>query len=313
MKLLYAEDNPQDADLTRSHLAEHALEIELQVVSTGAACLEQVQRSPPDLLLLDHHLSDIDGVTLLPQLLRLAPSLPVVIVTGDGDEALVVQALSLGAAHYVPKHDHYLDTLADLLPMVLTEHRLKFSQGLRARQTPQRILYVEHLPMDIDLTLRHFAEAAPHFVVDVVRTCALARTQLNQLPAYDLVLLDLQMPDQNGLDFMREAKYHVQQLPPCIVISGSGSETTALAALKLGATDYIIKRHGYLNELAGRINNAISQAQLSRAYAQLRQLSQAVEQSSESIVITDAEDRIEYVNAAFSRSSGYPREEAIGQ
>ena len=50
-----------------------------------------------------------------------------------------------------------------------------------------------------------------------------------------------------------------------------------------------------------------------QAETQLRQLSQAVEQSSESIMITDAEDRIEYVNAAFTRCSGYPRDEAIGR
>ncbi len=45
----------------------------------------------------------------------------------------------------------------------------------------------------------------------------------------------------------------------------------------------------------------------------LRQLSQAVEQSSESIVITDADDRIEYVNAAFSRNGGYSRDDAASQ
>ncbi len=50
-----------------------------------------------------------------------------------------------------------------------------------------------------------------------------------------------------------------------------------------------------------------------RIEAQLLQLSWAVEQSTESIVITDLEAKIEYVNAAFSRISGYSREEALGQ
>jgi two-component system sensor histidine kinase/response regulator len=45
---------------------------------------------------------------------------------------------------------------------------------------------------------------------------------------------------------------------------------------------------------------------------QLRKLSLAVEQSSESIVITDLQGRIEYVNEAFVQSSGYSRDEAIG-
>lgn len=47
--------------------------------------------------------------------------------------------------------------------------------------------------------------------------------------------------------------------------------------------------------------------------ASLRKLSQAVEQSPESIVITDTAARIEYVNDAFVRTSGFSREEVMGQ
>jgi len=50
-----------------------------------------------------------------------------------------------------------------------------------------------------------------------------------------------------------------------------------------------------------------------RDEAQLRKLAQAVEQSPESIVITDLDGRIEYVNEAFERATGYRRAEAIGQ
>jgi diguanylate cyclase (GGDEF)-like protein/PAS domain S-box-containing protein len=46
---------------------------------------------------------------------------------------------------------------------------------------------------------------------------------------------------------------------------------------------------------------------------QLRKLSQAVEQSSDSIVITDVDARIEYVNEAFVRNTGFSREEALGK
>ena len=49
------------------------------------------------------------------------------------------------------------------------------------------------------------------------------------------------------------------------------------------------------------------------AQSQLRQLSLAVEQSPESIAITDIHARIEYVNESFVRATGYSREEVIGQ
>ena len=49
------------------------------------------------------------------------------------------------------------------------------------------------------------------------------------------------------------------------------------------------------------------------AEEQLRKLSLAVEQSPESILITDIEARVEYVNEAFVQASGYSREECVGQ
>ncbi len=49
------------------------------------------------------------------------------------------------------------------------------------------------------------------------------------------------------------------------------------------------------------------------ALGQLRKLSLAIEQSPESILITDLDARIEYVNEAFVRATGYSRDEAIGQ
>ena len=52
---------------------------------------------------------------------------------------------------------------------------------------------------------------------------------------------------------------------------------------------------------------------LRESQAQLRKLAQAVEQGTEAIIITDTEGRIEYVNEAFVRQSGYARNEVMGR
>ncbi|MDZ5461020.1 PAS domain S-box protein [Azohydromonas lata] len=59
---------------------------------------------------------------------------------------------------------------------------------------------------------------------------------------------------------------------------------------------------------AEQANQALRESQ-----AQLRKLAQAVEQGSEAIIITDTEGRIEYVNEAFTRQSGYARNEVLGR
>jgi DNA-binding response OmpR family regulator len=88
--------------------------------------------------------------------------------------------------------------------------------------------------MDIELTVSRFAEAAPHLVVDMVRSCDAAMPRLAMAHAYDLVLIDLRLRDRSGLD-----------LPPFLIISSQGDGAIAIAARKLGAADYIVKHEGY--------------------------------------------------------------------
>ena len=269
LRILYAEDNPLDADLTRTHFSDHAPEFAIEVVETGQGCLERLAKNHYDLLLLDHHLPDMEGLDVLKTMVHAGALVPVVLVTGAGDESLVVKALRLGAASYVPKLGNYLEPLPDLLRQVIEEHRLKQSQGLLAGVS-RRILYVEHQAMDIELTLQYFAETAPQFEIDVMHSCADALARLAQPPAYDAALIDLRMPDMSGLDFAREARQRRLPLPPFIMISGKGDEVTAIASLKLGAADYEAKREGYLEQLRYTIERAIAHEQLARITTQLR-------------------------------------------
>jgi len=67
--------------------------------------------------------------------------------------------------------------------------------------------------------------------------------------------------------------------------------------------DQLVALEGFIADITER----------KHAEAERERLTRAIEQSGETIVITDAEGSIVYVNPAFTRSSGYTREEAIGQ
>ena len=115
LRVLYADDNAADVDLTRAHLAGHAPDIALDVVDTGRGCLARLEESTYDLLLLDNHLPDMEGVDILRAVIEREVPLPVVMVTGVGDESLVVRVLRLGASDYVPKHGAYWETLPSVV------------------------------------------------------------------------------------------------------------------------------------------------------------------------------------------------------
>jgi len=268
MRVLYAEDYGPDADLTRAHFDVHAPDFRLEIVDTGERCLARLREAEHDVVLLDKQLPDMDAADILKEMAARDIRVPVVIVTGSGDEAVVVQLLRLGAWDYVPKQGHYRDRLPDVLRTVLREYHERHEAWDPVAPRSPRILYVEHNEADIDLTLAHFAAAATHLRVAVVRSSADALARLGR-ETFDLVLADLRMPDMSGLELLRESK-HRGVRAPFILITGRGDEATAVAALKLGAYDYIVKRESYLTQLPHAIDHAIARAELRQTNARLQ-------------------------------------------
>jgi two-component system, OmpR family, KDP operon response regulator KdpE len=73
----------------------------------------------------------------------------------------------------------------------------------------------------------------------------------------DLVLLDLGLPDRDGLDVIREIRSWSQM--PIVVLSARGQEKDKIAALDLGADDYVAKPFA-VGELLARIRAALRRA-----------------------------------------------------
>jgi two-component system, OmpR family, response regulator RegX3 len=69
-------------------------------------------------------------------------------------------------------------------------------------------------------------------------------------PPVDLVLLDLRLPDLDGLDVCRELR--ARSSVPIIVVTARGEEADRVVGLELGADDYVVKPFG-LRELIARI------------------------------------------------------------
>jgi two-component system, OmpR family, response regulator RegX3 len=115
-----------------------------------------------------------------------------------------------------------------------------------------RVLLVEDddgiaLPLEAGLT---------HHGYDVVRVSRGADVAAT-LPI-DIVLLDLGLPDMDGLDVCRSLR-QVDQKLPIIVISARGSEIDRVVGLELGADDYLAKPFG-MRELIARIRAVMRRA-----------------------------------------------------
>ncbi len=77
---------------------------------------------------------------------------------------------------------------------------------------------------------------------------------------YDLLILDYQLGNGSGLDWLKQYR-KVPEFPPTILITGAGNEDIAVKALKLGAEDYIRKGEGFRERLIGAIHEILETLQ----------------------------------------------------
>ena len=102
MKALVVEDNPAMAELVSLCMKDHWPGLEITAVGNGEEGIVAVEADPPDVVILDIGLPDIDGWQVLKRL-RAFSDVPVVVLTGrSGDEDLAA-FLRGGAEDYVTK------------------------------------------------------------------------------------------------------------------------------------------------------------------------------------------------------------------
>lgn len=102
-RVLLIEDNPGDADLVRLRLVESNPMVDVSCVNRLADGIASLKEQPPSLILLDLNLPDSHGAETFRKVLEKAPDVPVVILSGQDDQALAVKALHQGVQDYLVK------------------------------------------------------------------------------------------------------------------------------------------------------------------------------------------------------------------
>jgi PAS domain S-box-containing protein len=123
-----------------------------------------------------------------------------------------------------------------------------------------KVLYIEDNPVDAELTLIELKRQGTKFSVTHVSSIreALALFYDPKQADFDLILTDMNLADGSGLSLLAEIRN--MRVPIAVVmVTGQGDEDTAVAALKAGADDYVIKHKDYLKTLPQTLENALDQ------------------------------------------------------
>jgi PAS domain S-box-containing protein len=317
MKILYIEDNLVDADLTQIELKKHGDKFELTHVESIQEALDLFFKADQvdfDLILTDMNLTDGNGLTLLAQIRNLRLPIAVVLVTGQGDEDTAVAALKAGADDYIIKHKNYLKNL----PQTLENAYAQFKKTKTRVAQPIRVLYGEHNPVDVELTLRHIRAHSPHIQMDVAKD---AKSIIKALDSatdeskYDVLLIDFHLPGMDIQALLQRIMDDPLYMYPVVLITGHGNEETAVNVIKLGVTDYLVKTNGYLFRLPSVLENAKNlyslhqeKEALARSEARFRLLA---ENAQDVIIRLKFEPQLyfDYISPALLAITGYSTEE----
>ncbi len=111
-RILIVDDSPEDRKSLHRFLnrTDEVVYLTFEAES-GEEALSMCESVQPDCILLDYRLPDFDGLELLDELKRRLPHVPIVMMTGQGNEAVAVEAMKRGARDYLIKGKLERDSL----------------------------------------------------------------------------------------------------------------------------------------------------------------------------------------------------------
>jgi GAF domain-containing protein/CheY-like chemotaxis protein len=200
-----------------------------------------------DLAILDMHMPEMDGVELARRARALRPALPLVLFSSIGRREGSDADRLFDAYLSKPIHQsHLFDTLVGLLardavarPAVEQVAKPKIDAGLAARH-PLRILLAEDNVVNQKLALRLLQQMG--YRADLASN-GIEAVESVQRQTYDVVLMDVQMPELDGLDATRRICSLVPpgERPRIVAMTANAMQGDRDACLAAGMDDYVTK------------------------------------------------------------------------
>jgi PAS domain S-box-containing protein len=313
VRVLVVDDSPEDVEAFRRALtAGEAFDV--AEASLGADGLEHCRATPPGCVILDNQLPDMDALEFLEALKggRAEPPVPVVVVTGQGNEALAVRAMRAGARDYLVKGAGGTD--------VRRAVRAAIERHARLPERTYRVLIVDDSPEDRAAYRRRLSQGTERFEFEEAETGD-DGIELCRSFRPDCVLLDYQLPDTDGLEVLTSlARELAAGAFAVIMLTGQGSEAVAVRALKAGAEDYLVKGRG-LDTLPQAVRSAVEKVSLRRRIEEQRvelersrnQLRVTLQSIGDAVIATDPQGHVTFLNAVAEGLTGWTTDDARGR
>jgi two-component system cell cycle sensor histidine kinase/response regulator CckA len=178
-----------------------------------------------------------------------------------------------------------------------------------------RVLLLEDEDAHAEAIRRGLKSSSTHFSIKTVATLREYRESVAADPP-DIALLDMVLPDGDALELLA-APQEVNPFPR-VVMTSHGDEQTAVAAMKAGALDYIVKSPHTFADMPRLVTHAMDHWQLleQRRQAQdLQRISEeryrSVVENANEVIIVAQDGLVKFANRKMEELSGYLRDELL--
>ncbi|MDF5734281.1 MULTISPECIES: ATP-binding response regulator [unclassified Nostoc] len=134
LKILVVDADQEDRMAVRSALTKAGVQMELSEVSDGNDVFSVLNATIYDCVFLDYRLLDQNGLTFIQQLRSSEIKVPLVVLTGEGDEEIAVQLLKAGATDYLLRCRISPETLGQVLRSAIRVYRAEMQVALANQQ-----------------------------------------------------------------------------------------------------------------------------------------------------------------------------------
>ena len=255
-RVLVVDSHGATREMLRRQLETY--QIEVTTVASSSEALACIEKSDFHLALIESDLPTLDGPTLariITQIPRLS-NLPIVFLNGLGHRVDVRGILSAGTLTKPVKQAQLYSALEDTLGQqgkVIPLTESPAGRPAEAGTTALRVLLAEDNPVNQKVALRMLKKLG--FEADVVNN-GLAAVNALDGSQYDVVLMDVMMPEMDGLEATRQIleRHSPERRPRIIALTANAMRGDRERCLKAGMDDYLAKplRVEDLNEALGR-------------------------------------------------------------
>lgn len=242
-RVLVVDDNATNRLILKSQLEQWKLTAVL--ANSGKEALHALDTDKSiDLVLTDMHMPEMDGREFTMAVRERNFTMPVILLSSVGDENGHDRSLFSSILTKPVKQSQLCTHIVDQLKQNNNGHHAPVRNGNAsvlkdlATMYPLRILIVEDNPVNQMLTSRIFDKLG--YATEIASNGYEAIASLQQ-KKFDMVIMDVQMPEMDGLEATRKIRHEMENQPIIIAMTANAMESDRRECIDAGMNDYISK------------------------------------------------------------------------